>query len=625
MLPASIRRKNKQYPQTAERFDVINCQPTTDNTDFTDAIAARSSLVLSVVNFCAVLIRRLTPLLLFCWLANPGTSALAGGGSENVLLVVNANSDSSKTIANHYIELRKIPSTNVVYIDWKGNLENGSAENLRTKILAPLLEAMKNRGLTTHIDYIVYSSDFPWRVDLTPVYPDHKFTRPWDPQASITGATYLLPLLMAKDPAIVLPVNWYVPGPPGVNEARCADLANVKSRGFRSRYLWDPAGVKTEDAQKGQRFLLSTMLGVTQGRGNTVDEVISYLRRSAAADGTRPIGTIYFMWNKDVRSTTRDKCFDSVAAQINSLGVRAKVQQGIVPDGAKDVTGMMVGYADFNLAKAGIKIMPGAICEHLTSAGGILHKGDFQTPLSEFLRHGAAGASGTVWEPLAIQAKFPLPSLQLHYARGCSLAESFYQSISAPYQILIVGDALCQPWARFPKILVDGIKPDQQVKGQVTIKPSGISPGAGAIGMFEFFVDGKFVARGKPGDTLGMDSTKLEDGAHELRVVGTAADAIETQGRLTVPFSVNNHDGQVEVKVSPQRAKLSEKFRVHVRQPGAAAIVVRQNSRDVGRVQGEAGEIEIPAATLGRGPITLQAFSEGSVKAVSAPAKVLVD
>jgi uncharacterized protein (TIGR03790 family) len=598
---------------------------TTDNTDFTDGFTIKSSLVISVVNLYAFRIRRLTPLLLFCCLVNLTTSALAGGGPENVLLVVNANSESSKTIANHYIELRKIPPTNVVYIDWKGNLESGAAENLRTKILEPVLAAMKDRQLTLHIDYIVYSSDFPWRVELKSVYPDQEFKKPFDPQASITGATYLLPLLMAKDPAIALPVNWYVPGPPGVNEARCTDLANVKSRGFRSRYLWDPSGHKTVEAEKGQRFLLSTMLGVTQGRGNTVEEVIDYLRRSAAADGMRPNGTIYFMWNKDVRSVTRDKCFDSVAAQINSLGVRAKVQQGIVPDGAKDATGMMVGYADFNLAKAGIKIMPGAICDHLTSFGGMLMKNDSQTPLTEFLRHGAAGASGTVWEPMAIQAKFPLASLQLHYARGCSLAESFYQSISAPYQILIVGDALCQPWAKFPKILVDGIKADQQVKGQLTIKPSGVAPGGGTIGMFEFFVDGKFVARGKPGDTLGMDSTKLDDGAHELRIVGSAADAIETQGRLIVPFSVNNHDGRVELKILPYRAKLSEKFRVNVRQPGATTIVIRQNSRDVGRVQGEAGEIEIAAATLGRGPITLQAFGEGSVKAVSAPTKVLVE
>ena len=48
------------------------------------------------------------------------SAALAGGGPENVLLLVNANSDASKTIANHYIHWRQIPASNVLYLDWKG-------------------------------------------------------------------------------------------------------------------------------------------------------------------------------------------------------------------------------------------------------------------------------------------------------------------------------------------------------------------------------------------------------------------------------------------------------------------------------------------------------------------------
>ena len=45
------------------------------------------------------------------------SNVIAGGGPENVLVVVNADSISSKTIANHYIRLRKIPATNVVYLN----------------------------------------------------------------------------------------------------------------------------------------------------------------------------------------------------------------------------------------------------------------------------------------------------------------------------------------------------------------------------------------------------------------------------------------------------------------------------------------------------------------------------
>lgn len=550
-------------------------------------------------------------------------AAHAGGGPENVLLLVNSNSDSSKAIANYYVELRKIPPTNVLYINWKGSLEGGSGVRFRNEILRPALKALDDRHLTLQVDYLVYSSDFPWWIELQSLYPDHKFSAPFDPSASITGATYLIPFVLGNQASIVMPdVNWYVPGLAGSNQVKCTQLANVPTHGFRSRYTWTPGGQISKDPGMGQRYLLSTMLGVTQGRGNSVDEIRSYLKRAATADGTRPAGNIYFMWNKDVRSSTRDQCFASVAAQINALGVPAKVRQGQLPDGAHDVTGLMVGASDFNLTKSNVVIQPGAICEHLTSAGGIM-KGNFQTPLSEFLRHGAAGASGTVAEPRAIQAKFPLPSLQLHYARGCSLAEAFYQSVAGPYQLLIVGDPLCQPWAVLPKVSVEGVTAGQTVKGTIAIKPQA-APGSRPISGVEVFIDGRLVAGNAPENTLEVDTTKLADGYHELRVVGITADAIETRGRIIVPFTVRNHDAALDIKVEPFPAKMNQKIRVEVRQPGAKAIVVQQNNREVGRVQGEAGTVEVSATTLGRGPSFLQAISEGPAPVASVPMKVLV-
>jgi uncharacterized protein (TIGR03790 family) len=354
--------------------------------------------------------------------------ALAGGGPENVMLLVNANSDDSKTIANHYIALRKIAPTNVVYLDVKGNLEEkGTGTYFHDSILMPALKAIEERRLGAQIDYIVYSSDFPWRIELQSLMPGAAFSPPFDGAASITGATYLAPLVVGKNPAVTLPVNWYVPGPVEPNHAQCASIGNLASRGFRSRYLWDRNGNRTNDEKSGQRYLLSMMLGVTKGRGNTVEEVLSYLRRSTAADGTRPRGTVYFMRNGDIRSKTRDKCFPQIAAEINRLGVQAQVQDGHIPKQAKDIAGLMAGIQVFDFPASGSTILPGAICEHLTSSGGMLAWNGGQTPLTVFLRHGAAAASGTVMEPRAIQAKFPLPSLQLHYTRGCSVAESCFQ------------------------------------------------------------------------------------------------------------------------------------------------------------------------------------------------------
>ncbi len=551
---------------------------------------------------------------------------MAGGGPENIFLVVNANSDSSKTIANHYIELRQIPPQNVLYIDWKGSLATVQGSTFRGRILLPALKAIEDRKLNAQIDYLIYSSDFPWRVDLQTLFPDEKFKAPFQGPASLTGATYLALLVVNKIPAMVMPgVNWYVPGPRGRNEQHCQELANVPTRGFRSRYVWDPDGNRTQDETAGQRYLLSTMLGVTNGRGNTEEEILAYLRRSAAADGTRPRGTIYYMANNDKRSTPRDKCFAGVAAQINRLGVRAVVQQGTIPRGAKDVMGLTAGVRAFDWASSGSVILPGAICEHLTSSGGMFDV-KHQTPLSEFLRHGAAGASGTVKEPHDVQAKFPLPSIHLHYARGCSLAEAFYQSVSGPYQLLIVGDPLCRPWAVIPKVSMANIKAGQEVRGALAITPSGTTTGGHRIGVYDLFVDGRLTARIPPGQSLSLDTTKLVEGHHELRIVGVHAGSVETQGRQIVPIIVKNRDAELDLKIGPSPViGRAGKLFVSVRQSGATAIEIRQNSRQVGRVQGEAGEVEVAAATLGRGSTTLQAFSEGDVPVVSATVRVRVE
>jgi hypothetical protein len=537
------------------------------------------------------------------------------------LLLVNANSPSSMAIANTYIQLRNIPSSNVVYIDWTGPLEECGAIAFRDKILGPALAAINDRQLAAQIDYIVYSSDFPWRIGLKPMFPKEEFAATFKPDCSLNGATYLWHYIGETNPALVLPiVNWYLAPDEGENEVHCQKLGNLPSRGFHSRYLWDRDGKRTEDPKLGQNYLLSTMLGVTSGRGNTEAEIISYLRRSVAADGTRPRGTIYFMKNNDIRSATRHDCYAGVVEQLTALGVTARIEQGTIPQKANSVAGIMTGISDFDFAASKSRIVPGAICENLTSLGGVLSAGAGQTPLTEFLRQGAAGASGTVIEPLALQAKFPLASLQLHYVRGCSLAESFYQSVAGPYQLLIVGDPLCQPWAAISKVTLLGVKPGDEVKDKFSVQPQINAAPGHRIGSLELFTDGRVVARFEPGKPLDLDTTKLADGYHELRVVAIDADPIETQCRVILPIFVNNHDQKLEFTVSPRSQVAStDKLRISLRQPGATAIVVRQNRREVARVKGESGEAEVLAESLGRGPVVLQAESEGEHPAASVP------
>ncbi|MGD0519116.1 MAG: hypothetical protein ABSA26_16395, partial [Thermoguttaceae bacterium] len=109
---------------------------------------------------------QLTLLLSIFMLCARATPAAAGGGPENVFLVVNPKSLDSLTIANYYIHLRQIPAGNVFYLPWDPKADGASIEDFRSKLLNPIIETIRSRRLSAQIDYVVYSCDFPWAIQL---------------------------------------------------------------------------------------------------------------------------------------------------------------------------------------------------------------------------------------------------------------------------------------------------------------------------------------------------------------------------------------------------------------------------------------------------------------------------
>jgi hypothetical protein len=295
-----------------------------------------------------------------------------------------------------------------------------------------------------------------------------------------------------------------------------------------------------------------------------------------------------------------------------ALDVAAEVIEGTVPLNKPDVQGVVMGTAVFDWKASGSTILPGAICENFTSFGGIMTATNQQTTLVEFLRYGAAGSSGTVGEPYAIRSKFPSPMIQVHYARGCTLAEAFYQSVEGPYQLLIVGDPLCRPWADIPKVSVTGVEPGDVVRGNLTLTPTATVLGERPVDVFELFLDGRRMAVCKSGGTLTLDSTELADGHHELRVVAVGPAPIESQGRLIIPVELRNHDRTIEASLATEgRLRSNMPLRIAVRSPGSIGVLAVQGTRIVGRVVGPEGQIEIPADTLGTGPVRLRVVGLG--------------
>lgn len=677
-------------------------------------------------------------------------AALAGGGPERTVVVVNAASWASQTVANHYVRLRQVPVGHVIHLEL-GDLpsfEDIAVGPFRERILEPVLTAIRTRGLEGQIDCIAYSSDIPSCINVQGDVGRTRLPSFITPQASINGLTFLhRPVLAGDIRYLVLRANLYAPpvGRPspeepwpaedrsalmkvarllaqgdagslkaaeeqaqvladkhpesreasynlacvqarrGRGDAAMAsltravvkgyvgylharkddDLASLRGRGdfqdllarmkaaapdisappplaFSSASGWNVAG---EPAADGPRYMLSTMLAVTSGRGLSVSEAVENLRRSAGADGTAPRGTVYFCANDDIRSTCREFPIPAAVAGLRRLGVAAEIlEQATIPLNKPDVAGVFAGTAAFDWKASGSTILPGAICEHMTSCGGMMRFTDGQTPLTEFLRAGAAGASGTVAEPYVAylsvgshentgQDKFPLAFIQAHYAAGCSLAEAFYRSIAGPYQLLIVGDPLCRPWARIPAVTVTGVESGSAVTGRLSLKPSATTAAGVRIARFELYVDGRLHGSAEPGRELIVETERCADGYHELGVAAVTADPVATRSWTVLPVAVRNRDQYVALTAASRGTVVAgAPLEVRAAMAGARRIYVTVNGRVLEVIQGAEGTATLATSSWGLGPVRLQAHAAAgdepaaaSGTATSGPAAAPVD
>lgn len=531
------------------------------------------------------------------------SNAVAGGGPQNVALLVNSSDLNSLAVANCYIELRQIPATNVVYIDWKADDRSTSGAVFRDKIMKPALAELEKRGVLPQIDCIAFSSGFPYLIDCARMWPDEQFPKTSRPVTSLTSAAFLYEFLFAERKEMFLGnVNlYYAPTVAG----------KTKSRAFTASEGWGPSG----PTPGGLNYYLTTALGITHGQGNTVDEVIASLRRAKAADGANYRGTIYYTVNKNIRSKVRDPGYRDAVAELAAIGVKGVVEQGTAPLAKPDIAGLTTGTPHLVLRDSGSMILPGALIDNLTSAGGqmmLREEVNPQTRISEFIRLGAAGASGTVVEPYALAAKFPSPALHVHYARGCSLAESYYQSVAAPCHLLIIGDPLCHPWAKTPKVSVPGFDATTPLKGSVTLTPSAAYPDSRQASRFEAIVDGVRTATANPGQPLTIDTTKLADGWHDLWVVAVDNTPIAVQGGWVGVVEVRNGKGSVLLSVVTPSVTIDDTIVLKVAATESGAVEIFHNSQLLGSVTGSQGEVSVPAKMLGRGKVKLTAIQAGT-------------
>ena len=133
-----------------------------------------------------------------------GGATHAGLTSSQVVVVVNGDSFNSRTLANHFVALRRIPARNVIVLTDVPSSEVITVEVFRQQILRPLLNEIDRRRLAGQVDCIAYSADFPTCIDiaedLKPLGDIHKvFTT----KGSINGLTYLYAQVARKIPSYI--------------------------------------------------------------------------------------------------------------------------------------------------------------------------------------------------------------------------------------------------------------------------------------------------------------------------------------------------------------------------------------------------------------------------------------
>ncbi|XZE20644.1 hypothetical protein SH449x_000523 [Pirellulaceae bacterium SH449] len=636
----------------------------------------------------------------------------AGATASQWVVVVNGDSISSRTVANHFCQIRGIPSNNVVVLSGIPDRDRITLAEFRNLILKPLMEELQARGMANHIQGVAYSVDFPTSINVSvdaKKIPD--LSQYLTPVASINGLTYFYRYVMTENPAyLAFDANWYARRAPqellqplfiseekkaefaeldkekkwepmakilsdGASElpkeltaptqllaailwARAGNSANTlkqlesailagwsyrqviesladfqflsedkeflrllrlcenagsdytEIRAFNARNLYSPNTIVTKDPKYGVPFLMSVVLGVSRDLGLTRDEVINNLRRSASADFMPPEGKVFFTLTSDVRTTTREPFFAQAIEKLSRHGIEAVVHKNSLPPRGTKAAGLMMGAANFSLGTEMIEFNPGAIAENLTSLGGAMTNPS-QTKATDFQRQGAAITSGAVHEPYAIVNKFPHPFIFETYAAGLTSAESYYASVTCPYQLLILGDPLCQPYAKPPRftLVMPSTVHDRNQPLSIVInldRQNETEPSKCWVTL-----DGKFLAEGAFRPRINLNFQSAPVGYHELCIGVKSGDAVEHtyQQTLWVKLIEGSSDDDSRDWSCPEEFSSYEKSEILVELTGnipSGEIQVWNRSELVATIPSDAKAIPFSLVQFGMGPVELQ-------------------
>jgi uncharacterized protein (TIGR03790 family) len=400
----------------------------------------------------------LASFLLFCAFA---ARLWAGGSGLNVVVVVNQISTNSVQLGNYYCEKRQVPPQNLLRTSWRGGNVAWQKSDFQAVILNPLLAMLSTRQLTNQIDYVLLCMDFPYRVE--------------NGGSLTTSGT--------NSTTSALFYGFKTDYPPQANPVTCS----VPDASFNS-YAGSERIFRSIAPGTSKSNFLAVML--TASNLVSAKQVID---RAVAGDGTFPTQTAYLAKSSDVFRNLRYSLFDNAVFNARLRGNCSVQRIGADPSySLGTVLGLQSGWGNPYVIGS-TSFVPGALADNFTSWGGTLFESSGQLNILVLLDAGVAGCYGTVMEPCSYVSKFPSPQSYFYLARGFSMAECYYQSVTYPYQGLLMGDPLAAPFALHPSGAWSGLPANALLSGTTNLSLQiNAADAEHPVQQVDLFVDGVF-------------------------------------------------------------------------------------------------------------------------------------
>ena len=307
---------------------------------------------------------------------------------ENLAVIVNRLDPKSLEVGRYYLEARHIPLTNLVAV----SLPLGE-RNIKPEAFNQLRQQVIN-SLKPNIQALVLVWTTPYTVSCN----------------SITAAFTF-----------------------GYDANQCKNTCAI---GSQLNKYFDSVSTKPFDDYAMRISMLLPVESVAQAKALIDRGVLSAFKLNEAS--------AYLLNTSDKNRSTRASFFPE-SGKVVSKRLAVKSLQA---DSIKDKHDVMFYFT--GLVKVPdldtLTFMPGAVADHLTSAGGDL-LGHSQMSSLRWLEAGATASYGSVSEPCNYWQKFPNPMVMMkHYLAGETVIEAYWKSVAWPAQGLFIGEPLAAPY-----------------------------------------------------------------------------------------------------------------------------------------------------------------------------------